>query len=109
MVDGTSPLLNALLAAGLLGAAVALTPWLRHTRRRRGRRRHRRPHARDGDVPRLILTPHGRRAAPGPAADRAPPPPTPGQPDAQAPPGTPRSPAQATSATGADRGDPASG
>ena len=47
MVDGTSPLLNALLAAGLLGASVLLIPWLRHTFRRRVRhwyRRHRRTH-----------------------------------------------------------------
>jgi hypothetical protein len=47
MVDGTSPLLNALLAVGLLGMAVLLTPWLRHTLRRRVRRwyhRHRRTH-----------------------------------------------------------------
>ena len=82
MIDGTSPLLNAFLAVGLLGTAALLIPWLRHTLRR-WRRHHRRPPVRAGDAPLLILTPHGRRAAPGQEADRAPTPP--GQPSAQAP------------------------
>jgi hypothetical protein len=77
MGGDSQPLLAAFGVVGLLGAALLLASWLRHTRRRRRYRRH------AGGTPLLILTPHDRRAAPGPGADRAPP--TPGQPDAQAP------------------------
>ena len=42
MGGDSQPLLDALAGVGLLGAAVLLTPWLRHILRRRVRRWHRR-------------------------------------------------------------------